>query len=294
MLRHSIPRLLCAAAGLTTVLSCSAVCYAQSVEEEAVHWAYAAYFGTGRYRLSDGQKTFVVGLKPGWEPREASLDEDGKRVIGLRLRMPVTLGTHSFDTNAPLANLELDNVATMSAVPGVEIEIPMRPRWSLKPIAHLGWGSRLDGSASAWIYWVGLKSQLEFEAGKTEWALVNSLTRVGYTPSKGSSGRALPLLTGFEFRRPLERRKLGGDMVFLNWHLAYTRYLDGLGLDFANSTIPAIDIGNEWELGLGFSKGDRRLKLWRLGWDRVGLAYRFDDTGEFRGLSLVFRSLFDR
>jgi hypothetical protein len=50
----------------------------------------------------------------------------------------------------------------------------------------------------------------------------------------------------------------------------------------------------EWEIGMAFSTGEEPLRLWRLKWDRVGVVYRVSADGEFRGVGLVFRSLFDR
>ena len=40
-------------------------------------------------------------------------------------------------------------------------------------------------------------------------------------------------------------------------------------------------------------KRDKPVRMWRLSFDRLGLAYNFSTTGELRGIKFVFRSLYD-
>jgi hypothetical protein len=106
---------------------------------EPIHWAYGAYFGTGAYRLGDGEEAYIISVRPRWQLRDAALDEQGRRQVGVLLRFPVAIGAYDFDASPLGQTLGLDNVSTLSAVPGVEIDIPMNPRWSLKPLAYVGW-----------------------------------------------------------------------------------------------------------------------------------------------------------
>jgi hypothetical protein len=265
---------------------------AQVRKEELIHWAYAAYFGTGRYELGDAESVYAIRANPGREWREPSLDGAGKRTPGFRLRVPVAVSTHDFHPDDLIENIQIDNVSTLSIVPGVEFEIPMNARWTLKPFVHLGAGKELGGHSSAWIHWLGVKSQLGFQSGKTRWAMINSLTRVGYSSDSAPSGQLLPWLTAFEFSRRLDRTAGSDDPVHLHWHVSYTSYLDELGI--ASGGVQFADIDQEWELGLGFGRGERKLKLWRLSLDRFGIAYRLDSSGDFSGVRLVFKSLFDQ
>ncbi|MDX1562153.1 MAG: hypothetical protein R3305_04470, partial [Gammaproteobacteria bacterium] len=88
--------------------------------------------------------------------------------------------------------------------------------------------------------------------------------------------------------------RLGGDPVHLHWHVLYPHYLDTLGLNLTELAVDPVIVDAEWELGVGFSKGDRPLKLRRLELERIGLSYRFGDDGEFSGVGIFFKSLFDR
>lgn len=262
-----------------------------------IPWAYGAYFGTGVYQIDDGETSYIFRVTPSWRIRESSLDEQGHRKIGWRLRVPIALGLHEFDTSALAAAVKLDNVSTITAVPGVEFDIPMTRRWSLRPFGSFGWGTQIGGDSSAWVYWAGVKSKLTFSADGFDWAIVNSLTYSGYTDDKSVAGkhassRVLPLLTAFEFDRPIDK-KIGGEPVHLYWTMGYTDYLANEPL-FLASVVNSAHIDDEWEIGMAFGRGKEPLKLWRLRWDRVGIAYRFSSDHRFQGISLSFSSIFDR
>jgi hypothetical protein len=279
---------------LVLVLTATPTTHAQSTAEAPIHWAYGAYFGTGVYRVSGGEQAYILSVRPRWQLRDAALDEQGRRTVGIELRFPVAIGAYDFDVADIGATLSLDNVSTISAVPGIEFDVPMSSRWSLKPLAYVGWGAQLDGDASAWIYWTGIKSRLVFPRQEATWALVNALTYVGYSADSGDNGNVLPLYTGFEIDRPLGMKKLGDEQVVLHWHAGYTSYLNEVELLSGSTNIEHIRLEDEWELGVAFSTGQEPLHLWRLKWDRVGLAYRFSSDGDFSGISLVFKSFFER
>jgi hypothetical protein len=133
---------------------------------------------------------------------------------------------------------------------------------------------------------------MRFSADKLDWALVNSLTYAGYTDDDGEHSAVLPLLTAVELDRPLESKRIGGETVHLHWHAAYTEYLNEVEL--FTSSLREVDVENEWEIGMAFSRGAEPLRWWRLHWDRVGISYRFSSDGEFRGVGIFFSSLFDR
>ena len=267
---------------------------ADSEPAAPIPWAYSAYFGTGVYQIENGEKAYVFRVSPSWQWREASVDERGRRTIGWKFKFPVALGVHDLDAKEIGSTVSVDNVSALTAVPGVEADIPIGPRWSLRPFANVGWGTETGGgSTSAWIYWAGVKSRLAFPGRDGfEWALVNALTYSGYTNDAHQSSRVLPLFTALEFDRPIEK-KIGGDPVHLYWHFGYTDYLKHKPL-LLGSGVGSIDVDDEWEAGMAFGKGAEPLRLWRLHWNRVGIGYRFSSDGNFKGISVFFSSLFDR
>ena len=282
------------------LLVASALCLQTALADELpapIPWAYSAYFGTGVYEVDGGETLYVIRVAPSWRIREGSLDEQGHRTIGWRIRVPIAFGLHEFDTSDLGSAVSLDNVSTIAAVPGVEFDIPMTDRWSLRPFANFGWGGQVGGGASAWVYWAGLKSRVTFSGDGFDWAIVNALTYSGYTDGASAKGvhtssRVLPLLTAFEFDRPIEK-KIGGEPVHLYWTFGYTDYVADEPL-LLGSLVTSAHIDDEWEVGMAFGRGKEPLKLWRLRWDRVGIAYRFSSDRRFQGISLSFSSIFDR
>jgi hypothetical protein len=167
-------------------------------------------------------------------------------------------------------------------------------RWTIKPQGYVGVGSETSGGDTARIFRVTFRSRFSYQPGKTQINLVNGLERIGFSTSSGISSAINLLQTGLDFSRVLPQTKLGQEPVVLSWHLAYTRYLDSLGLDIRNVALRPRPVGSEWELGIAFGKQAVPLSLWRLKFDRLGIAYRFESDGAFSGIGIVFRSLFDR
>jgi hypothetical protein len=263
-------------------------------QEESIHWAYASYFGTGRYSLDGQLDTTVVGFSPGRSLREPRISESGKRQPGLRIRVPISLGAQEFSSLGQIGELSLDRISAISVVPGVEIEIPMSERWSVKSLAYLGLGSEPGNGINAKIFRFAFRSRLSFQFDETRMQLLNGVGRIGYSADNGASDAISFLLTGLDFSRPLKEKKIGGDSLQIHWHVLYTNYVESFGLDLAGASIRPGVISAEWELGTAIGKQEGRIGIGRLKMERIGLAYRFGSDGRFSGIGITFRSLFDR
>lgn len=264
---------------------------AQQTELNSIHWAYSSYFGTGWYQVSDIRDVYVFRVTPRWEVRETSFD-DGERSVGVEFRFPVTVGLDTFNLEDPTGIIDPNNLASVSFTPGIDVTVPVTRNWSLRPFTAVGWGTILGEADSAWTYWAGIKSKFAFRHGKLDWALLNSVGYVGYSPSDGPSEDFWPIMAGLEFEYPMGEMKLGGDPLFLAWHGTYTAYEEDLDPVLADGSIDPIT--DQWEFGLAFGKRDERIRIWKLSFDRLGLAYRFSSSGDLQGITVVFRSIFDR
>jgi len=265
---------------------------AQVANGPSLHWAYASYFGTGWYSVGSNRNAFVVRMTPRWEYREASLADDGERRVGVYFKLPVTAGLETFQLDDLPGILDPDNLASLSVTPGIDIEIPVTQRFTVRPFAAVGWGSTLNGSDSAWTYWTGVRSRYSFQTGKLDWALLNSVAYVGYAPSSSAAEDFWPLMIGLEFQYPLGRKKQTEDSWLLYWHGTYTSFqndLDFTSIDGLNKR----SISDEWELAIALGKREKPIRVWFLKFDRLGLGYRTSSDGELRGITVIFRSLFD-
>jgi len=273
------------------LLFASAESRAQESSASSVPWAYGAYFGTGWYRVEGDRDIYVIRYTPRWKFREAHLDEDGSRRIGIDFRLPITFGLDNFSYDDLVGSVDPDNLSSLSVTPGIDITIPITDNWSLRPFAAAGWGGAFTGSESVLTYWGGVKSRYSFQRGNLNWALLNSITYVGHTPSIGPSDDFWPLMAGLQLDHPLGTRRLGGEPVFLSWHGTYTTFEDNLEDVLDDGSVIAVT--DQWEFGLSFRQQKSRIKILFLSFDRLGLAYRFSTSGNFKGISFVFRSAFD-
>jgi hypothetical protein len=258
-----------------------------------IHWAMAAYFGTGAYKVSDNKEVYVIRPTPRWTIKEDAFDADtGKRTFGWRFKAPIAIGLHKFEFDDLPGIIDPDNLGSVSFVPGIEMSIPVTERWTLRPIANVGWGSLTDGSETAWSYWAGIKSRYQLPAlGKMNWDLLNTISYVGYSPEKDKQEDMVPLMIGLDFSYPLsENLTLGGDALNFNWHATYTYYEKDMDFVVQRQTIESVK--EAWEVGFSIAKQGKRIDFWRFSLDRIGLGFQESAAG-VRGVKLYFRSVFE-
>lgn len=265
---------------------------AQETMPGSIHWAYSSYFGSGWYKIGPDQEVFVVRVTPRWEKQEANYSEDGERTIGIEFLFPITAGLDKFSLDDISGIANPDNLASLSVTPAIDITIPVTERWWLRPYAAIGWGTALNGSESAWSYSTGLYSRYTFQRGKLNWALINSVSFVGSTPSNGPSDNFWPLMAGLEFDYPLGKFQLDNEQLLLAWHGTYTSFQGELR-DLIED--PFTDpITDQWEIGVALRKQEGRIKIGWFKFDRLGLGYRFSSSGDLKGITFIFRSVFEK
>jgi len=272
---------------------CPCVLWAQRVEpppnpEEQVHWAVGAFFGTGWYQVDNNRSVFVLRIQPRQAVREAFLDERGQRRLGVEIVYPLSLGLSKLDDIPDF--IEFDNYATLSFTPGVQLEIPINPGWSLRPFANLGLGWEIESREAAVIGYGGLKSRYRLKDGRLRWSLLSGVYYAGYRPEYEDRGQYGALMAGVELNQPVERLKYQGDSLDLNWHLTYNWYFDRL--NFHSDADTFASFRDQWELGLAIGKRDRPLDLGFMSFEQIGLAYRWSSDGQFNAITVNFRSPF--
>ena len=257
---------------------------------EPIHWAYSSVFGTGFYQVKDSRSVFVLRVPPRQTLRKSSISESGKRELGIEIKYPLTIGLHDIEDLTGI--IDNDNFGTASFTPGVELEIPINPRWYLRPFAHIGWGKELGTSESAWIYYTGIKSRYTFPAGKNEWSLLNSLYYAGYTPDDGRSDHLAVAELGVELRQPLSNAKVLGRPIDLRWSLMFSFMSNEL--QFYQSDGGFESIKNQLDFGLAMSFRDGPFEFWIFKVHQVGLGYRISSNGQFRAITFNMRSWFTK
>jgi len=281
------------AALLTLVLllfAVSAEVLAEDADDPArqVHWAMGAFFGTGWYRVDDNRSVYIFRVPPSQTLRESAFSADGQRTLGLEIQYPLSLGLQKLDDVYDF--IDFDNYNTVSFTPGVQVEIPVTSKWYLRPYVNLGWGTEVKSGDSAWIYYGGLKSRYQLGGNESTWSLLNAINYAGYNPDYGKRGRYGSFMTGLEFDHPLKGMKLGNDQAWLNWHVTYNYMFDKINFHVEDDVVESVR--DQWELGLALGKGNKKMKLWFLSFEHVGLSFKWSSNGTYKAISLNMRSPF--
>jgi hypothetical protein len=270
------------------VLQAQAVLPAGSEPPKQVHWAVGAFFGTGWYRVDDNRSVYVLRIPPRQTLSRASLDEDGNRQLGIEIQYPVSLGLNKLDEIPDF--VEFDNYSTISFTPGVQVEVPINRRWSLRPYAHLGYGWESETQEGAAIWYGGVKSRYLLSDSRSRWSLLNGLFFAGYKPEFEDRGQYASFMTGLEAKHPIRSFRLDDDPLYLNWYLTYNWFFDELSFHIDAERVESFR--DQWELGLALGKRDAPIKIWFMSFEHIGLAYRWSSDANFNAITVNFRSPF--
>lgn len=248
-------------------------------QQDLINWYYAATFGTGVYTAGD-RSVAVVQL-----PISRVLRPVGEGRYGLQLKVPITFGFYDYAFDDAFEGEFPEQVSTVSVMPGLEWEMPVSRRWTLKPYFSGGFGHELSGRESALIYDFGVKSRFLLGKDKgVEFALVNSLTAAGYRPRGGPAQPFGVLAVGIDLVIPTNQVLFGRD-AFIGFTPIYYYYFNKIR--FAEFNDVDNRLKEQFELALSvMSRKPWSLKYFDV--DRVGLAIR--TSNEVFGVSL-FTSL---
>jgi hypothetical protein len=247
--------------------------------QDLINWYYSATFGTGVYTAGDRS---VSVLQLPYSRDLKTVADDG---TGLRFKVSTTFGFYDYSISGSISNDIPHRISTLSVMPGLEWEVPLSARWTVRPYVDAGFGQELAGRESAWIYDFGVKSRIFIAQDKgVEFALINSLTSAGYRPRGGPTSPFGYVATGLDVTIPTND-SLFGRPVYIGVTPVYLYYFNHLS--FAEFDNPRNRIREEVELAISIVTR----KPWSLkffDFDRVGLAIH--SSGDVTGVSL-FTSL---
>lgn len=282
---------------MTVLLLAGLLLQAHPVESQegsstsTVHWAYASYFGTGWYKISDEQSAFIAHFAPTLLSGEASWFDDSGREAVYRVRVPITVGVTQLDFDDVSGILDPGNFSTTSIGLAADIDVPLTDRFSIRPNVQLSYGTVIGESADAVTYRGDIRARYRFEPGNLEWAVIGSAGAVAYDANTSANDSFSYASLGAEFTYPVNWFSSEDDQTLLYWHVSYTDLLNRIKTrTFAGEYA---EITNYWQAGLAFGKKGRDIKLWFLKFDRLGLAYDISPSGDLRGINLVLRSLYE-
>ena len=259
--------------------------------EKQVHWAMAAVFGTGWYRVDENRSSFIFRIPPRQTLRRADWTGDDGRRYGLEILYPVTLGLHQLDDFPDF--IEFENYSTITFTPGVALTYPVSERWWLRPYVHYGVG--YEGTSDEWaqVWYGGVRSRYAIgETGRTDWSLLAAVNFAGYKPQFKNRGQYGGALVGLEASSRLENFRLFDEPTRFNWHLIYDYYFDNLNFHVSEDEV--VSIRDTWELGLAIRLAEKPFRLGWFSFQQVGLAFKWSSDGSYDAITFNLRSPFTR
>jgi hypothetical protein len=242
--------------------------------DELFNWYYASIFGTGYYRIGEEQVA-VLRVPLRYELRPSSAEH-----WGIRLTLPVSLAFAQFD----LRDFNLGQVKTqgLTALPGVELEIPLRQDWTLRPFANLGGGWEFHTGTSSTVFSLGATTLHTRPIGAaSRLALGGRLAYAGYAAGSEAS-QLLQLSLGTEIAVPAGFA-IAERAALVAFQLTGTVYFKEL--EFLLPSTGNMQVSRELELGVALGV-QRPFEVLGVTFDRIGIAYRAGDN-DLRGVRIV-------
>lgn len=245
-------------------------------EQDVVNYSYISELGLGEAD-TDNRTVKAVQIPFSYQLRPMKEEQ-----WGIKLLFPVTFGVLGLDVVDIIGNVISLDASVLSIVPGVELQIPVRKDWVLKPFGKAGGGRDVSGGENAFIYAAGLKSSYFIPWKDFTFTLGNEVSFDGYVPDGGEREDYASVAIGWDTRYPLWFTLKGAETNIGGW-LSYYYYFDELV--FERPQTAPLAIGQEFEIALAFGTYEK-IPIWFMKFDRIGLAYRFSD--ELKALRLVF------
>ncbi len=208
-------------------------------------FAFASYLGTGFYTTS-GQNVFVLQM-----PFEHTIIEKTDVDAGWVLKLPLTLGFINFDSLQLEELPGVNDVGTITFLPGLEYQYPVTPNWTIIPFADYGFARELDTTSNVLITGTGIKSYFDIYFDNAKFTLGNRLLYAREQSKDFSSASSYSLLeTGLNLR-------IDNVISFIDKPLYssfyYINFYYPNNLVFFEQTPNPIKIGIEHEVGITFS-----------------------------------------
>jgi len=221
----------------------------ETSEVELTNFAFANYLGSGFYS-SGNQRLFVLRV-----PLSSELFETTRKKSGLVLHYPVTLGVARIDDKLELPEIgeiiDINNLATLSVVPGLEYGVPMTENWYLGPFVDLGIARDFFNNTNIGVGGVGAKSFITFDYDHARLVIANRLLYAHQRNlDSGIDSHFSSFETGLEYSFPTSFT-IGDSLVNFSFYFVNYHYIDDLVI--GGSVEDRISLQNKNEAGFTFS-----------------------------------------
>jgi hypothetical protein len=245
-----------AAAQLATIALAPRLTTADDNAEDLIDYSFSTWLGTGVYNVSGRSLTILT------MPFAVRIRRPQNNPVGIKLLLPVTLGTHDFSN--------LRSVETTTFVPGVEVQLSILEQWKLKPFGQVGFGKDFSGGELAFILGGGVKSLVEIPWRDFTFGLGNKLLLAGTKTAGGNNTRGFSRFdSGLNIHHPLGFEVFRRRATFSVFYI-YSNYINDVSLE----RVDREDITINRLHNIGFTIGAKpTLQFWRFRIPRFGVTY---------------------
>ena len=121
-------------------------------EDVDVSYIYAAVMGTGTYEIN-GRRITMLKVPLSYTAQAMTTDQPG-----LVWTLPVSLGYDAVTDHDWFGDLLDEDLVTLTALPGIEYNLPIDRTWRLKPFASVGLGHDFVAEENVWMGVLGLSA----------------------------------------------------------------------------------------------------------------------------------------
>jgi len=232
-----------------------------------VNVPFVMHYGVGSF--SAGQQTLrAFSARATFKLRSYQRDR-----WGLRLRLTGVIATYDFRS---VTDLTVDNLQTVAFVPGLEFQVPLGDRVTLRPFQDLGLGRALDDGRTFLVSSTGILSEFVFPWKGFEFGIEPSLK---YSFSVAEGDRYDEDFGDFVLAADARHHlwfDLAGYTPVLGVYVGYTNYFDDLVFGVADGT--PVRLTQQYDVGIA-ADFVPRIKVWLFRIPRVSVGWAFGDNG---------------
>ncbi|RLA40412.1 MAG: hypothetical protein DRR06_17505 [Gammaproteobacteria bacterium] len=239
-------------------------------------YAYSVFVGTGKYSIQD-RTIYVLRVPLEFDIYEFDYGPDKK--LGLKLLAPGAIGVTNFDSFEELPELDVNDIQTLSFVPGLELSIPLNEHWQLKPFAQIGFGMDTKSDSESFIWGAGVRSRATY-GDDSRWMLGGEFLWAGNNPNGGDSTTSFSRLgLGVEYKIPTNISVFERS---ISWHLRAFQWYFSDTKTFREPLLP-FKLNNSTEVGISFGL-DRPIRMLGYDFSQFGVGYEW--SGDFEAITV--------
>jgi hypothetical protein len=238
-------------------------------EVEQINFSFGNYLGTGFY-TSGGGEVFILRI-----PLSTTLRPMTSNDPGWIVNYPVTVGVANIDRIVDGEQPDLDDVGTISLVPGLEYHYPVLHNWQLVPFFDLGIARDLSNNVNIRVLGTGAKSFATFDFNRNRLTLGN---RFLYADQRnletGKNSNFAVFETALDYNIATDYTIHGTYFDYSFYYINYFYLKDLVVLDNLDNSI---SLENKNEVGFTFRLPDYS---WLPRSSRLGLGVQITQSGE--------------